>query len=53
MHPYFTSFSKDEKRLALAARTSPKFIDIPREHRGGKVHYAEEQTNGNERRADG
>jgi hypothetical protein len=36
-----------EERLALAreiaARTPPRFIEIPRERGGGKIHYTEEQ----------
>jgi hypothetical protein len=36
-----------DERLALAreiaARTPPRFIEIPRERGGSKVHYTEEQ----------
>jgi hypothetical protein len=36
-----------EERLALArevaAKTTPRFITIPRERGSGKVHYSEEQ----------
>jgi len=28
---------------AIAARTEPRFINIPRERGGGRVHYTEEQ----------
>jgi hypothetical protein len=43
----YRAVSDRVKRLALAreiaARTPPRFITIPRERGGGKIHYTEEQ----------
>ena len=30
---------------AIAARTKPRFIEIPREHGGGKVPFTDEELN--------
>jgi hypothetical protein len=45
VRPRASTREEDLKALArkIAAKTRPRFISIPRERGGGKVHYTEEQ----------